>query len=196
MKIHVVRHFPAVKNVEVEKMLGATKGGALRPLDIQKAARLAPIFRAKLEAEKPKFTLLGHSPTIRAAATMLITTVGIADGAPVVEVPELYWTDENIAGTMADFKAHDVDVSKWSAEGLAALDRLGQTGADGICRVLDEGKVTQGDVFFVGHGPLTLAVAYRLAGTPEAKQFCLGCVAKEGSRFVVDGDKVAFVPFE
>lgn len=198
MKIHLVRHFPAVKNAEVEKLLGATKGGALRQLDTQKAARLAPIFRAQLADGNPHFALLGHSPTIRAAATILICTVGMANGVPVVEVPELYWPDDaSIAGIMPDFLAHNIDTSKWSDQGLADLNQLGKTGADGIRRVLAEKGITEGDVFFVGHGPLIVSTAYHLAGnTPEAKAYCLGCAAGEGSRFVIEGDKVTFVSLQ
>lgn len=196
MRIHIVRHFPAVKNAEVEKAFGATEGGKLRPLDTEKAVLLAPIFRAKLEEEHPHFTLIGHSPTIRAASTMMIVTVGIANGVPVVQVPEMYWTDESIAGIMADFKAHDVNTSKWSSEGHMALYKLGMTGAAGIRRVLAEKKVTNGDILFVGHGPLTSITAALLAGTEEAMQFCLSCTAKEGSKFVVEGTKVTFVPLE
>lgn len=199
MKIHLVRHFPANKNIsaEAEKTFGSVKGGILRPLDTQKAATLSPKFRALLADENPHFTLLGYSPAVRTAATLLITTVGLAKGVPpLVEIPELYWTDETIAGLMPDFKVHDVDTAKYSPKGLEALDQLGKQGADGIRRVIAEADITEGDVLFVGHGPLTAATAYHLAGTEEAKQYCLSVLAKEGSRFVVEGTKVTFVPLE
>lgn len=198
MKIHLVRHFPADKAIsaEAEKTFG-TRGGILRPLDTVKTAQLAPKFRELLQVTEPQFTLLGHSPTVRAAATLLIGTVGLANGAPApIVVPELYWTDESIAGIMADFKVHDVNTGEWSAEGLAALDVLGKQGADGIRRVLTEANVTEGDVLFVGHGPLTAATAYNLAGTWKAKDLCLSVLAKEGSRFVVEGEAVRFIPLE
>ncbi|MFA6992551.1 MAG: hypothetical protein WC269_04720, partial [Candidatus Gracilibacteria bacterium] len=177
LRYHIVRHLPAVKNAAAEKAFGATEGAKLRQLDTAKAAKLAPIFREKLADENPHFTLLGHSPTIRTAATMLLVTVGMANPAtPVVEVPELYWTDASIEGIMADFTAHNINISKWSSEGLAALDTLGKTGANGIRRVLAEKNVTEGDAMFVGHGPLTVAIAYHLAGnTAGAKEFCLKC---------------------
>lgn len=79
--------------------------------------------------------------------------------------------------------------------GLEALDKLGKQGADGIRRVLAEKGIDQGDVYFVGHGPLTVSTAYHLAGnTSEARAFCLACPANEGSRFIVEGEDITFVP--
>jgi len=198
VRAHIVRHFPAIKNKKIEEVLGATEGAKLRPLDTFKVAKLAPIFRAKLAAENPHFALLGNSPTVRTAATMLIATVDIADAeCPTVEIQELYWTDESIAGIMPDFTAHGINTSKWSHAGLEALDLLGKTGASGIVQAITELRVTKGDVLFVGHAPLTISTAYHLAGnTSEAREFCLSCTAGEGSRFVIENGKVSFVPLE
>lgn len=184
MKRHIIRHLAANDKVP------GVEGNLPRHLDIPKAREQAERFRTAFAAENPTVSLMGHSPALRTDYTLTFCTIGICNGAEVVEIAELFPTPEEMKVIGAAYKDHGTDVSKYPEEAIAVCDGFGKKAAEAI-RLVESKKGIPfgGETVWVGHAPTAQFVALHLAGNkPQDRETVLGMSHGEGGRFVIGED--------
>ena len=197
MTRHIVRHFAAEDIKFTVNGAEVTIPNKYRHLDLKKAEEMAVKFRQHLIAggiSDTDIKLRGHSAAFRTKYSLLLGTVGIANGTPVVEIPELsIGSDPDSLLMIEGFKAHGVKVWEYSPEQIAACDRIGARGAEPIKAA--EAGITDGETIWFTHAPISAFFALHLAGNPAgARERLLRLPSNEGDRLVVEGDKITLVP--
>lgn len=197
MKRHIVRHFAAQDIKFPVNGVDVTIPNQFRHLDLEKAENMARQFRQKLTTGASLgIQLRGHSAAFRTKYTLLLATIGICDDAVVVEIPELsIGSDPDSKLMIEGFKAHNVKIWEYSPEQIAACDRIGARGARAIEAAEAKFGITSGETIYFTHAPISTFFAIHLAGiTTFAGAELLRLPNNEGSRFVVDGEKISLIP--
>jgi hypothetical protein len=127
---------------------------------------------------------------------LLLATIGICDGTPVVEIPELsVGSDPDSLLMVEGFKAHNLMIQEYSEEQIAACDRIGERGAKAIVAAEAKLGITWGETIYFTHAPILAFFALHLAGNSSStRDWLLGLPSNEGDRLVVQEELITLVP--
>ncbi|MDO8482611.1 MAG: hypothetical protein Q7S86_02220 [bacterium] len=148
------------------------------------------------QSEKLNVVARLTSPATRAIDTLIWSTIGLYDSAPIAELSELY-TPVGAPGAFLNgaMKAFETRWKEYFADPISGplLDRLGQRAAREIAEFTVSANIQRGVVLIATHGPLCFKIAESLAAlfNPEAenramaKSYFESRDAKVGDRLVV-----------